>query len=182
MINFPDYVEWLVSLSWFDLGKSFWTGVGFCAGLIGAARLNKWNLRSSNSFVALSQLTQSGSQATAYSKTLRFMCDHPGSDPIPHDHVKSDPSIEEQVLIMLGMYQFLAFSVQQKLLDRELVIRLSLLSMHSFITKLKPTIDDYRIRLNRPTAWRELEEFVAEETRKRLEKNARQGAIDHRAS
>jgi uncharacterized protein DUF4760 len=148
------------SLSFFDVAKLLWTGVGFCAGLLGAARLNRWNLQRAHDFSALSQLTQSSSQAAAYSKVVRFISHNPNPAGIPVEQIVGDRELEEQILVMLSMYQFLAFSADHGLVNKDLVMKQFYPSMVSLFDHLRPFIDHYRVIMNRPTIWSELETFV----------------------
>ena len=166
-MDYSTWVQWLLSLAWFDYGHAFWTGLGGVAGYLAAVRINRKNVRSTHNFAALSQLTQSGSQATAYSKVICFFAKYPDAEVIPISEIRANAAIEEQIIVMLGMYQFLAFSVVKKLLDRKLVIDQFLPSMHSLLTRLGPYIEEQRKLLKRPRAWSELEEFVQKEWKPR---------------
>jgi hypothetical protein len=151
-----------------DLASAVKTGLGVALGAIitatvyhRAAKQQRENLLRTHDFEVLSALTQSSSQAAAYSKVVRFIATR--SEPeIPMALVAGNEELEEQVLVMLGMYQFLAFAVKQGLVDKHLVCRQFLPSMKSLVFRLRPFIEHYRLALNRPAAWSELEEFVRE--------------------
>ena len=164
---FFDNLRWLLDQAFAvsAAATAFWTGLGFFTGGISAALLNKRNLFRNHNFAAISELTQSSSQAAAYSKVLRVIANHPAPE-IPIDEIKKDTALEEQVLVILGMYQFLAVAVDQRLIDRKLVRKQFLPSMRSTVQKLNAVIDDYRDKMARPKVWSELVRFVERDGRR----------------
>lgn len=154
------------TISLLDVATAVWTGLGFTTGLISAAliqrkaaRLHQNSLLKSHDFAALSALTQSSSQAAAYSKVVRFIGTRTEAE-IPMSAISDNEQLEEQIIVMLGMYQFLAFAADEGLIDKRLVCRQFLPSMRSLVSKLRPFIVHYRTTMNRPAVWSELEEFV----------------------
>src|SRR4029077_2598826 len=136
---------------------AFLTGLGFVIGAISAALLNRKNLLRAHNFAAISQLTQSSSQAAAYSKILRFIAHHKGAE-IPV--AEFDRDMEEQAVVFLGTYQFLAIAADKRFINRRLVRTQFVPSMRSTLTSLHAFIKHYRDQMNRPKMWSEMEAFV----------------------
>jgi hypothetical protein len=139
--------------------SAFWTGLGFFTGAIAAARLNRKNIARSHNFAAISELTQSSSQAAAYSNVLRVMSEHKASE-VPLCKIKKDRALEEHALVLLGTYQFLAVATDKGFIDRKLVRDQFVPSMRTTVTKLGGLIEEYRKELERPLIWSELRSFV----------------------
>ena len=166
--DLPPEVQEFLSLLWKQMSSpssvsivtyGIWTGVGYVGARLTAAFLNKKNLLMTQNFAAISQLTQSSSQAAAYSKVLRFIADSE-KQVIPVEEIQKDHELEQQALVILAAYQFLAVAVEKRFIDRELVRTQFLPSMRSKVTKLKLLINHYRERMERDYIWYELEEFV----------------------
>ena len=142
------------------------TGFGFVLGALVTAivyrRVAKQqgeNLLRAHNFSALSNLTQSSSQAAAYAKVVNFIASRPEPE-IPMKHITGNAEVEEQIIVMLGMYQFLAFSVKEGLVSEDLVRNQFLPSMRTLVVRLRPFITHYRAALDRPKAWSDLVEYV----------------------
>ena len=163
----PSFLEWLGSVV--DFASALKTGFGVVLGAVvastvyrKAAKQQRENLIKSHNFSALSALTHSSSHAAAYSKVMRFAASRNEKE-IPVSAISGNDDLEENILIMLAMYQFMAFAANQGLMDRELICQQFLPSMRTVVTRFRPMIEHYRIALNRPTVWSELEIFARED-------------------
>lgn len=135
----------------------------FLSGMVGgifSAILARKNSKMAHNFSALITLTQSPSQASAYAAVYKFLALHPGREVIGTAEVRKEEGLEEQLIIMLGTYQFIAVAASGGLVDRDLIIRDFYASMEMLVRRFRPFIDEYRGALKRQQAWSDLIAFV----------------------
>lgn len=156
-------VEWLGALASVVLDNATRSIVPLFTGMIGgalSALFARRNLRKTHNFAALITLTQSPSQASAYAAVYKFLADRSEQERFDLQHVREEKNVEEQLIIMLGTYQFIAIAATSGLVDKRLIVVDFYGSMEMLIYRFRPFIESYRKALRRERAWEDLIGFV----------------------